>query len=134
MFKGQGQTILEPSVLSTLYILIPWLLALYRFCFYREDKREFCTKGGIKKNKNIVKHTKKAQIFLSFVWLKILILQIIQTFFFLVKEQKKLREEVNRLNGALAVAQKVTAVEGSTIEVMITFMLSFINAEVKIAK
>ena len=47
MFKGQGQTTLEPSVLSTLYILIPWLLALYRFCFYREDKREFCTKGGI---------------------------------------------------------------------------------------
>ena len=37
----------EPSVLSTLYILIPWLLALYRFCFYREDKHEFCTKGGI---------------------------------------------------------------------------------------
>ena len=47
MFKGQGQTTLEPSVLSTLYILIPWLLALYRFCLYREDKREFCTKGGI---------------------------------------------------------------------------------------
>ena len=37
----------EPSVLSTLYILIPWLLALYRFCFYREDKPEFCTMGGI---------------------------------------------------------------------------------------
>nr|XP_022303907.1 uncharacterized protein LOC111111307 isoform X2 [Crassostrea virginica] len=34
----------------------------------------------------------------------------------ILKEQKKLREEVNRLNGALAVAQKVTAVEGSTIE------------------
>lgn len=51
-----------------------------------------------------------------------------------MKEQKKLREEVNRLNGALAVAQKVTAVEGSTIEVMITFILPFINAEVKIAK
>ena len=33
--------------MSTLYILIPWLLALYRFCFYREDKREFYTKGGI---------------------------------------------------------------------------------------
>ena len=47
MFKGQGQTTLAASVLSTLYILIPWLLALYRFCFYREDKREFCTKGGI---------------------------------------------------------------------------------------
>ena len=28
----------EPSVLSTLYILIPSLLALDRFCFYREDK------------------------------------------------------------------------------------------------
>ena len=26
----------EPSVLSTLYILTPWLLASYRFCFYRE--------------------------------------------------------------------------------------------------
>ena len=47
MFKGQGQTTLEPSVLSTLYILIPWLLSLYRFCFYREDKPEFCTMGGI---------------------------------------------------------------------------------------
>ena len=37
----------EPSVLSTLCILIPWLLASYRFCFYREDKPEFCTMGGI---------------------------------------------------------------------------------------
>ena len=37
----------EPSVLSTLYILIPWLLASYRFCFYREDKPEICTMGGI---------------------------------------------------------------------------------------
>ena len=36
----------EPSVLSTLYILIPWLLA-YRFCFYREEKPEFCSMGGI---------------------------------------------------------------------------------------
>ena len=36
------------------------------------------------------------------------------------------------LNGALAVAQKVTAVEGSTIEAIITFMLPFINAEVKL--
>ena len=27
--------------------LIPWLLALYRFCIYREDKPEFCTMGGI---------------------------------------------------------------------------------------
>ena len=43
MFKGQGQT----NLLSTLYIWILWLLALYRFCFYREDKREICTKGGI---------------------------------------------------------------------------------------
>ena len=34
----------EPSVLST--ILIPCLLALDRFCFYREDKPEFCTMGG----------------------------------------------------------------------------------------
>ena len=43
MFKGKGQT----TLLSTLYILIPWLLALYRFCFYREDQPEFCTMGGI---------------------------------------------------------------------------------------
>ena len=28
-------------------ILIPWWLASYRFCFYREDKLEFCTMGGI---------------------------------------------------------------------------------------
>ena len=54
MFKGQGQTTLEPSVLSTLYILIPWLLALYRFCFYREDEREFCTKGGIDVSKTFL--------------------------------------------------------------------------------
>ena len=37
----------EPSVLSTLYILIHCLLVLDRFCFYREDKPEFCTMGGI---------------------------------------------------------------------------------------
>ena len=37
----------EPSVLFTIYILIPCLLALDRFCFYREDKPEFCTMGGI---------------------------------------------------------------------------------------
>ena len=37
----------EPSVLSTLYFLIHWLPASYRFCFYREDKPEFCTMGGI---------------------------------------------------------------------------------------
>ena len=37
----------EPSVLSILYTLIPCLLALDRFCFYREDKPEFCTMGGI---------------------------------------------------------------------------------------
>ena len=47
MFKGQGQTTLEPTVLPTIYILIPCLLALDRFCFYREDKPEFCTMGGI---------------------------------------------------------------------------------------
>ena len=35
----------EPNVLST--ILIPCLLALDRFCFYREDKPEFCTMVGI---------------------------------------------------------------------------------------
>ena len=43
MFKGQGQT----TVLSTLYILIPCLLASDSFCFYREDKPEFCTMGDI---------------------------------------------------------------------------------------
>ena len=37
----------EPSVLSTLYILIPCLLASDSFCFYREDKPEFCTMGDI---------------------------------------------------------------------------------------
>ena len=37
----------EPSVLSTLYFLIHWLPASYRFCFYREDKPEFCAMGGI---------------------------------------------------------------------------------------
>ena len=47
MFKGQGQTTLEPSVLSTLYILIPCLLASDRFCFYREDKPDFGTMEGI---------------------------------------------------------------------------------------
>ena len=36
----------ETSVLSTLYILIPWLLASYRFCFYREDKPEFAPWGA----------------------------------------------------------------------------------------
>ena len=48
MFKGQGLNhSFEPSVLSTLYILIPWLLASNRFCFYKEVKPEFCTMGGI---------------------------------------------------------------------------------------
>ena len=37
----------EPSVLSTLYIWIPCLLASDRFCFYREDKHEFFAMGGI---------------------------------------------------------------------------------------
>ena len=37
----------ESSVLSTLYILIPCLLASDRFCFYREDKPEFCTMESI---------------------------------------------------------------------------------------
>ena len=46
MFKGQGQTTLEPSVLSALYILIPCLLAVDRFCFYRKDEPEFCTMGA----------------------------------------------------------------------------------------
>ena len=44
----------EPSVLSTLYILIPWLHALYRFCFYREDKPEFCNMGGIDVSKTFL--------------------------------------------------------------------------------
>ena len=35
----------EPSLLSTLYILIPCLLASDRFCFYREDKPKFCAMG-----------------------------------------------------------------------------------------
>ena len=47
MFKGQGQTTLLNPVCCPLYILIPWLLASYRFCFYREDKPENCTMGGI---------------------------------------------------------------------------------------
>ena len=42
MFKGQGQI----TLLSTLYILISCLLASDRFCFYREDKPEFCTMGA----------------------------------------------------------------------------------------
>ena len=33
-------------MLSNLYILIPCLLALDRFCFYREDKPEFGTMGA----------------------------------------------------------------------------------------
>ena len=37
----------QPSVLSTLYILISCLLTLDKFCFYREDKPKFCTMGGI---------------------------------------------------------------------------------------
>ena len=36
----------QSTVLSTLYILIPCLLASDRFCFYREDKPEFCTMGA----------------------------------------------------------------------------------------
>ena len=36
----------EPSVLSTLYILLLCLLASYKFCFYREDKHGFCAMGG----------------------------------------------------------------------------------------
>ena len=35
MFKGQGQTTLEPSVLSILYLLIACLLASDRFCFFK---------------------------------------------------------------------------------------------------
>ena len=36
-----------PSVLSTLHILNPCLLASDRVFFYREDKPEFCTMGHI---------------------------------------------------------------------------------------
>ena len=46
MLKSQGQTTLEPSLLFTLYILIPCLLASDRFAS-TEDKPEFCTMGGI---------------------------------------------------------------------------------------
>ena len=41
--RSRSKHSFEPSVLSTLYIWIPCLLALDRFCFYREDKPEFCT-------------------------------------------------------------------------------------------
>ena len=37
----------ESSVLSTLYVLISCLVASDRFCFYGEDKSEFCTMGYI---------------------------------------------------------------------------------------
>ena len=37
----------EPIVLSAQYLLISCLLASDRFCFYREDKPEFRTTGGI---------------------------------------------------------------------------------------
>ena len=47
IFKGQGQTTLLSPVCCPLYIFFPWLLASYRFCFYREDKPEFCTVGCI---------------------------------------------------------------------------------------
>ena len=46
MFKGQGQITLEPSVLSILYILIPCLLPLDRFCFYVEYNPGFWTMVG----------------------------------------------------------------------------------------
>ena len=36
----------QPTVLSTLYILIHCWLASSRFCFYREDKPEFSTMGA----------------------------------------------------------------------------------------
>ena len=45
--KSRSNHSFEPTVLSTLYILIPCLLASDRFCFYREDKPEFCTMGVI---------------------------------------------------------------------------------------
>ena len=36
----------EPSVISTLYIVIPCLLPSDRFCFYREDTPGCCTMGA----------------------------------------------------------------------------------------
>ena len=45
--KSRSNHSFEPSVLSSQYILIPCLLVLDRLCFYREDKPEFCTMGGI---------------------------------------------------------------------------------------
>ena len=69
----------EPSVLSTLYILIPCFLASDRFCFYRENKSEFCTMGGIYVSKtflvvidmslcmvNVIKFPKECQGLLIF--------------------------------------------------------------------
>ena len=37
----------EPNVFSILYSLIPCVLASDRFCFYREDKPEFCSMGSV---------------------------------------------------------------------------------------
>ena len=44
--KSESNHSFEPSVLSTLYIFIPCLLASDRFCFYREDRPEFCKMGA----------------------------------------------------------------------------------------
>ena len=53
--KSRSNYSSEPSVLST--ILIPCLLALDRFCFYREDKPEFCTMGGIYVSETFLVHS-----------------------------------------------------------------------------
>ena len=54
--RSRSNHFFEPSVLSTLYILIPCLLALDRFCFYREDTPEFCTIGGMYVSETFLVH------------------------------------------------------------------------------
>ena len=45
--RSRSNHFFELSMLSAQYIPIPCLLASDSFCFYREDKPEFCTMGGI---------------------------------------------------------------------------------------
>ena len=60
----------EPSVLSTLYILIPRLLASNSLCFYREDKPEFCTMGEIYDSETfLVFRFCNAFSYYSFLWI-----------------------------------------------------------------
>ena len=47
MFKGQDQTTLLSPMCCPLIYFNPLLTCLDRICFYREDKAEFYTKGGI---------------------------------------------------------------------------------------